>query len=138
MTEIARDVVIVGGSSAGLTAAHELRMAGLSVAVFEAHDRIGDEHDALPQLLAERLGEDVLLSRAVHTVQWSPRPSVVAISDATTVHARFAIFAHRGMSALAIVPGLDPSATEDIPIHFATDDDAARTIALSIVATARS
>ena len=40
-TEITRDVVIVGAGAAGLTAANELRKAGLSVAVLEARDRVG-------------------------------------------------------------------------------------------------
>ncbi|MDA4895393.1 flavin monoamine oxidase family protein [Microbacterium resistens] len=39
--EISRDVVIVGAGAAGLTAANELRKAGLSVAVLEARDRVG-------------------------------------------------------------------------------------------------
>ncbi|WP_020098121.1 flavin monoamine oxidase family protein [Microbacterium sp. 11MF] len=41
MTEITRDVVIVGAGAAGLTAANELRKAGLSVAVLEARERVG-------------------------------------------------------------------------------------------------
>jgi putrescine oxidase len=41
MSEITRDVVIVGAGAAGLTAANELRKAGLSVAVLEARDRVG-------------------------------------------------------------------------------------------------
>jgi putrescine oxidase len=41
MTEITRDVVIVGAGAAGTTAANELRKAGLSVAVLEARDRVG-------------------------------------------------------------------------------------------------
>lgn len=41
MTEITRDVVIVGAGAAGLTAAHELKKAGLSVVVLEARDRVG-------------------------------------------------------------------------------------------------
>ncbi|MGB4779613.1 flavin monoamine oxidase family protein [Microbacterium sp.] len=40
-TEITRDVVIVGAGAAGLTAANELKKAGLSVAVLEARDRVG-------------------------------------------------------------------------------------------------
>lgn len=35
------DVAVVGGGIAGLTAAHELTRAGLSVRVFEARDRVG-------------------------------------------------------------------------------------------------
>lgn len=41
MTEITRDVVIVGAGAAGTTAANELRKAGLSVAVLEARERVG-------------------------------------------------------------------------------------------------
>ncbi|CAL4859091.1 NAD(P)/FAD-dependent oxidoreductase [Microbacterium sp. MM2322] len=41
MSEITRDVVIIGAGAAGLTAAHELRKAGLSVAVLEARERVG-------------------------------------------------------------------------------------------------
>ena len=41
MRELTRDVVVVGAGAAGLTAAHELKKAGLSVAVFEARDRVG-------------------------------------------------------------------------------------------------
>ncbi|MGM1018083.1 MAG: flavin monoamine oxidase family protein [Actinomycetota bacterium] len=41
MGEITRDVLIVGAGAAGLTAANDLRKAGLSVAVLEARDRVG-------------------------------------------------------------------------------------------------
>lgn len=41
MTEITRDVVIIGAGAAGTTAANELKKAGLSVAVLEARDRVG-------------------------------------------------------------------------------------------------
>lgn len=38
---LTRDVVVIGAGAAGLTAANELRKAGLSVAVLEARDRVG-------------------------------------------------------------------------------------------------
>ncbi len=41
MTTHTRDVAIVGAGPSGLTAAHELTKAGLSVAVVEARDRVG-------------------------------------------------------------------------------------------------
>lgn len=41
MSEITRDVVVVGAGAAGLTAANQLKKAGLSVAVLEARDRVG-------------------------------------------------------------------------------------------------
>ncbi len=41
MTELTRDVVIIGAGAAGLVAANELRKSGLSVAVLESRDRVG-------------------------------------------------------------------------------------------------
>lgn len=41
MSTIERDAVIIGAGASGLTAAHELTKAGLSVAVLEARDRVG-------------------------------------------------------------------------------------------------
>lgn len=46
----------------------------------------------VPILLAERLGEDVLLNEPVRTLEWGER-GVVAIGESTTVRARFAIVA---------------------------------------------
>ena len=41
MSAIERDVVVIGAGASGLTAAHELKKAGHSVAVLEARDRVG-------------------------------------------------------------------------------------------------
>ena len=41
MQKIERDVVVIGAGASGLTAATELRKAGLTVAVLEARDRVG-------------------------------------------------------------------------------------------------
>ncbi|ALE93471.1 Putrescine oxidase [Arthrobacter alpinus] len=41
MHNIERDVVIIGAGPSGMTAAHELKKSGLSVAVIEARDRVG-------------------------------------------------------------------------------------------------
>ncbi|MFV0372621.1 flavin monoamine oxidase family protein [Microbacterium sp.] len=41
MSEITRDVVIVGAGATGLTAANDVKKAGLSVVVLEARDRVG-------------------------------------------------------------------------------------------------
>src|SRR6478735_4240256 len=41
MATINRDVVVIGAGASGLTAATDLRKAGLSVAVLEARDRVG-------------------------------------------------------------------------------------------------
>src|SRR6478736_1779508 len=41
MATINRDVVVIGAGASGLTAATELRKAGISVAVLEARDRVG-------------------------------------------------------------------------------------------------
>lgn len=46
----------------------------------------------VPILLAERLGEDVLLNQPVRTLEWG-ETGVTAIADTTTVRARFAIIA---------------------------------------------
>ncbi len=51
----------------------------------------------VPILLAERLGEDVLLNEPVRTLEWGPSTGsgtgVTAIAESTTVRARFAIIA---------------------------------------------
>ncbi|RLK52877.1 flavin monoamine oxidase family protein [Microbacterium telephonicum] len=41
MADLTRDVVVIGAGAAGLTAATEVKKAGLSVAVLEARDRVG-------------------------------------------------------------------------------------------------
>ncbi|MDJ0357610.1 NAD(P)/FAD-dependent oxidoreductase [Paenarthrobacter sp. PH39-S1] len=41
MRNLERDVVIIGAGPSGMTAAYELKKAGLSVAVLEARDRVG-------------------------------------------------------------------------------------------------
>jgi len=41
MNELTREVVVIGAGAAGLTAANELKKAGLSVAVLEARKRVG-------------------------------------------------------------------------------------------------
>mgnify|MGYP001104132597 FL=1 len=46
----------------------------------------------VPILLAERLGEDVLLNQPVRTLEWGDG-GVVAIAESTTVRARFAVIA---------------------------------------------
>ncbi len=101
MTEITRDVVVIGAGAAGLTAANDLRAAGLSVAVLEARDRIGGrlwtdvidgatleiggqwvspDQDALIDAIAElglatfsryREGESVYISKAGETTRFT-------------------------------------------------------------------
>lgn len=134
MADIARDVVIIGANSAGLTAANELRMAGLSVAVVEAGERIGDDPGEL-QLLVERLGEDVMFGHTVHSVQWAVPPRVTAICAGLTVHTRFAILAHDSAAAV-VVPSLPPARVSS-PVHLATDEEMARAVASTIVHTAQ-
>ncbi|GAA5025687.1 flavin monoamine oxidase family protein [Microbacterium fluvii] len=49
----------------------------------------------VPLLLAERLGDDVLLEQPVTEVHWGAEGGVTVVTDAgLTVHARFAILAH--------------------------------------------
>lgn len=49
------DVVVVGAGFAGLSAAHALRDAGLSVLVFEARERVGGRVESVVNGLGERL-----------------------------------------------------------------------------------
>ena len=48
----------------------------------------------VPLLLAERLGDDVMLEQPVHTIQWSDDGVTVLTDGGLTVRARFAILAH--------------------------------------------
>lgn len=61
----------------------------------------------VPLLLAERLGDDVLLNQPVRSLEWSA-DGVTATTDDTTVRARFAILAHAPIlySRIAFVPPL--------------------------------
>lgn len=137
MAEISRDVVIVGADTAGLAAANALRMAGLSVMVLEAADRVDDAAGDLPQLLAERLGEDVRLGHPVHRIRWSPAPSITASAPDITVRARFAILTESGSDDVAFEPS-HPRSASHAPIHVVESDDAALAAATTIVAIIRS
>ncbi|MGK3951343.1 flavin monoamine oxidase family protein [Microbacterium sp. I2] len=48
----------------------------------------------VPLLLAERLGDDVMLEQPVHTIRWSEDGVTVLTDGGLTVRARFAILAH--------------------------------------------
>ena len=48
----------------------------------------------VPLLLAERLGDDVMLEQPVHTIQWRDDGVTVLTDGGLTVRARFAILAH--------------------------------------------
>jgi putrescine oxidase len=62
----------------------------------------------VPLLLAERLGEDVILNQPVRTLRWGDTDGVVAIADDVTVRARFAI--------LALAPVLYPRISFEPPL----------------------
>src|SRR5690606_26031130 len=119
----------VGAGTAGLTAANDLRMAGLSVVVLEARDRVGGEFEDERLVLAERLSEDVLFGRPVLALRWSPTPSVTAVAGDLTVRARFAIVAHGAQ--IDVEPAV-PQHPNTAPIHVAPSDDLARTVASTI------
>ena len=61
----------------------------------------------VPQLLAERLGDDVLLNQPVRTLEWGEN-GVTATTDALTVRARYAILAHAPVlyDRISFVPSL--------------------------------
>lgn len=61
----------------------------------------------VPLLLAERLGDDVLLNQPVRSLEWSD-DGVTATTDELTVRARFAILAHAPVlySRIAFEPPL--------------------------------
>ncbi len=61
----------------------------------------------VPLLLAERLGDDVLLNQPVRTLEWGPN-GVTATTDSLTVSARYAILAHAPVlyNRISFVPPL--------------------------------
>jgi digeranylgeranylglycerophospholipid reductase len=83
-----RDVLIVGGGPAGLSAASQLAAAGHDVALFEEHDRFGDPVHCTGVLAAEAIDElgvprEVVLNPLTTARFFSPSGLDVAYTPAT-------------------------------------------------------
>ncbi|KHK98950.1 Putrescine oxidase [Microbacterium mangrovi] len=80
-----------------LQALHAAASAGgfgnLAVAGARSARRVAGGMQQVPLLLAERLGEDVLLEQPVHELRWDA-DGVSAVAESVTVHARWAVLAY--------------------------------------------
>ena len=114
----ARLVVLASGTGSLLQSLLMAASAGsysnLVDADFILDKRVVGGLQQVPLLLAERLGDDVLLGQPVRSLEWSDPSSgsgtggVVAVTDRTTVRARFAILAHAPVlyNRISFVPPL--------------------------------